>query len=164
MVMTALRVVDPDNAFEPYVLAELRAVLETEIEHANRYAELRRLAVEAGLPDEAQSLEAASEEEWLHVARLVERIIELGGSPFPPPEGEEPVEAEPGLPADPQERLRAGLEDERALDRLAVQFYGDLCDRTWDSDPNTWELALRALIEESDRESTIDLVLARWTD
>ena len=164
MVMTEIRVVETEISSEPErdVLAALRAGLRTEIEHADRYAELRRLALEAGLLAEAEAMEAASDEEWLHVARLVERIVELGGSPFPPSEGEEPAEAEPGPPEDPQDKLRMGLEAERLFDRLAVQFYGDLCDRTWDSDPNTADLALQALIEDSDRDSKIDLILARW--
>lgn len=151
------------------VLDHLYRALAAEVSHASRYLALSRLAAEAGLSRAGRALCRTAEQEWGHVSALMKRITELGGDL-----ASRAVKASssavlarwlhPAGRSDLRSYLVSLLVASVDEDRSTIRLYADMCDKSWDADPDTAELALRSLIEETETEALLRRVIADWPD
>jgi ferritin-like protein len=163
-----MRTAEQEVAENAEVLEEVHRGLVAELNHAHRYLSLARRARVAGLTRATDVLARTADDEWRHVSGLMRRITELGGDLV-----SRPVTAtDSGLLAridHPSGRSESGSLRGLLLasieeDRSTIRFYGDLCDKTWDADPTTSELALRFLVEETEAEDRLKRLLSEWPD
>jgi bacterioferritin len=135
-----------------------------EINDAYRYLLLSTVASGVHSPAVAALFGQTAQDEWGHVALLMERVAQLGGDPLTSPSeaGQRSyVEYRPP-PKDPAD-VRAMVMDSLAGERAAIRFYRDLFDRTRQVDPVTADLARRAMADEIDDEDELERLLAGWT-
>lgn len=143
------------------IIDRLNQGIAAEINDAYRYLLLSKVAAGLYSPPVAAWFARTAQDEWGHVALLLERVTQLGGEPLASPaEAEQRSYAEyRPAPKDPAD-VRAMVVDSLAGERAAIRFYRDLYDRTRDTDPVTAELARRALADEVDDEDELERLLA----
>lgn len=106
----------------------------------------------------AEELEEHAEEELKHAGMLVERILQLGGTPLISPEE---INRETGCgylaPADPNtlKLVEQNIEGERC----AIDAYKKIMEFVKDKDPITFKMALEILEEEVEHEDDLEAIL-----
>ena len=135
------------------LLVDLDEAMAREAEDAHRYLALARRAGETSAPALAAFFAKASDAKWGHVAALMRRVVDLGGAPRL---------ARPGQAGEPLDvaDMRDALEGCRERERGAIRLFSDLLDKVRESDEDTSELALRAMLEGVTEEDEIERMLA----
>jgi len=148
-----------------WIVEQLNRGIAAEINDAYRYLLLSKLAAGVHGAEVAEFFARTSQDEWGHVAVLMERVAHLGGRPLAGPgEAAERSYVSYREPPKDETDVRAMLEDSLEGERAAIRFYKDLFDRTRDIDPVTAEIARRALADEIADEDDIERFLAAWPD
>lgn len=134
-----------------------------EINDAYRYLLLSTVASGVHGPTVAELFGRTAQDEWGHVARLMERVHQLGGEPLASPAeatDRSYTEYHPA-PKDPAD-VRQMVQDSLVGERAAIRFYRELFDRTRDTDPVTAQIAREALADEIDDEDELERLLEGW--
>lgn len=144
------------------IIDQLNRGIAAELNDAYRYLLLSKVAEGINSSEVSQLFATVSQDEWGHLGLLIERVLELGGTPMGAPadaEGGSYVDYKrpPENPTDLETMLSDSLEGERA----AIRFWKDLHDLTRDVDPVTAELARQGLEDEIDDEDELERLLAR---
>jgi bacterioferritin len=134
-----------------------------EINDAYRYLLLSTVAEGVHGRPVAELFARTAQDEWGHVALLMERVSQLGGEPLASPaEASQRSYAEYRAAPKDLSDVRTMVQDSLAGERAAIRFYRDLFDRTRDVDPVTAEIARRALADEIDDEDELESLLSGW--
>ncbi|MFW6082668.1 MAG: ferritin-like domain-containing protein [Chloroflexota bacterium] len=100
-------------------------------------------------------LEEHADEELEHALMLVDRILQLGGTPLlSPQDWFEMTNCGYETPEDPY--VGVLLEQNIAGEQCAIQAYQDLMDFTKDVDPVTYELVLQIMTDEIEHEEDLE--------
>lgn len=136
-----------------------------EVNDAYRYLLLSHVAEGIHSDPVARMFAQAAQDEWGHVAKLMERVTQLGGEPMASPSeaGQRSYVDYQPPPKDPAD-VRAMLEDSLAGERAAIRFYRELFDLTRQIDPVTADLARSALADEIEDEDEFERLLASWPE
>lgn len=159
---TVGREVVGDRADE--IIDLLNQGIAAEINDAYRYLLLSAVASGVHSPAVAAMFARTAQDEWGHVALLMERVTQLDGEPLVSPSeaGARSYAEYRPPPKDPSD-IRAMVVDSLDGERAAIRFYRDLYDRTREIDPVTADLARRALADEIDDEDELERLLAGWS-
>lgn len=134
-----------------------------ELNDAYRYLSLAKLASGIHSGAVAELFERTAQDEWGHVALLMERLVQLGGRPMAAPAEAANRSYAPYLePPKDDTDLRAMLEDSLEGERAAIRFYQQLFERTRNVDPVTAQIARDALADEIDDEDEMERFLTGW--
>jgi ferritin-like protein len=145
------------------IIEDLNRGIAAEVNDAYRYLVLSKLAAGIHSSEAAELFARTAEDEWGHVALLMQRVAELGGRPPDSPSDAGELSYAPYQPAPADETdVRLMLEDSLAGERSAIRFYRDLFDRTKDADPVTADIARHALADEISDEDDFERLLAGW--
>lgn len=102
----------------------------------------------------AVELEEHATEELGHALMLVDRILQLGGTPLlSPNDWFEETNCGYETPEDPY--VGVLLEQNIAGEQCAIEAYGDLMNFTKDMDPVTYEMALQIMTDELEHEEDL---------
>lgn len=144
------------------IIAQLNRGIAAELNDAYRYLLLSKAAEGINSGEVAELFATVSQDEWQHLGLLIERVLELGGTPMGAPadaaQGSYTAYKRP--PEDPSD-LEAMLSDSLEGERAAIHFWKDLYDLARDVDPVTTELARRGLGDEIDDEDELERLLAQ---
>lgn len=147
----------------PELIATLNQGVAAEALLAYRFLYMSKWAAGIHSPAIAETFHAFSAGEWTHMGQLMDRIIELGGRPvhrLVDWEGTSYLDYhEP--PVD-QTDLRMMIESSLEAERVAVQFYRGLVERTEGNDDVTYWLALDILADEVKEEEFLERLLRKW--
>lgn len=143
------------------IIERLNQGIAAELNDAYRYLLLSKIAEGMNSSEVAQLFATVSQDEWQHLGLLIDRVLELGGTPMGAPadaaEGSYVgYKRPPEDPGDLDGMLADSLEGERA----AIHFWKDLYDLTRDVDPVTAELARQGLEDEIDDEDDLERLLS----
>lgn len=145
------------------IIDRLNQGIAAEINDAYRYLLLSKIASGVHGTPVAQLFARTAQDEWGHVALLMDRVVQLGGEPLASPDGaagKSYTEYKPA-PKEPTD-VKAMIVDSLAGERAAITFYRDLYQQTRDIDPVTAEIAREALIDEIDDEDEMERLLEDW--
>jgi len=106
----------------------------------------------------AGELEEHAEEELKHAGMLVERIIQLGGTPLIKPE-DLMRETNCGYDAPTDPNTYKLVEQNIAGEQCAIEVYTKIMDFVKDKDPITYHMALEILEEEVEHEEDLQAIL-----
>ena len=106
----------------------------------------------------ADELEEHAEEELKHAGMLVDRIIQLGGTPLLKPE-DWYKETNCGYDAPEKPDTKTLLEQNIKGERCAIAIYNDLLNFIGDKDPVTYDLVLAILKDELEHEDDLEKLL-----
>ncbi len=144
------------------IIDQLNRGIAAELNDAYRYLLLSKVAEGINSSEVSQLFATVSQDEWGHLGLLIERVLELGGTPMGAP-----ADAAGGSyvdykrpPEDPTD-LETMLSDSLGGERAAIRFWKELHDLTRDVDPVTAELARQGLEDEIDDEDELERLLAR---
>jgi ferritin-like protein len=136
-----------------------------EINDAYRYLLLSRAASGVHGAPAADLFGQTAQDEWGHVALLMERVLQLGGEPLASPaEAEQRSYAPYKPPPKDYADVRTMVLDSLAGERAAITYYRELFERTRDVDPVTAEIARHALADEIDDEDDLERLLQGWPE
>ena len=136
-----------------------------EINDAYRYLLLSRAASGVHSAPVAELFSRTAQDEWGHVAMLVDRVLQLGGEPLASPaEAEQRSYAPYKPPPKDLTDVRTMVQDSLEGERAAINFYRKLFDRTRDVDPVTAEIARKALVDEIGDEDDLERLLDGWPE
>ena len=110
----------------------------------------------------AGELEEHAAEELKHAGMLVERIIQLGGSPILKPEQWYKM-SNCGYDAPTDPSVKALLKQNIKGEQCAIEVYHKLMEITKDKDALTYHLALEILEDEIEHEEDLESLLADLT-
>jgi bacterioferritin len=145
------------------IVSLLNQAVAAEALAAYRYVYLSKWAAGLNSPEVAEAFHEISQEEWKHMSRLMERIIELGGRPVSrPAEWETTSYMKFYEPPKDQTDLKTMVQDSLAGERVAIQFYRDLVRKTEGKDPVTYYLAVELLADEVRDEEYFEKLLEGW--
>jgi bacterioferritin len=102
----------------------------------------------------ALELEEHATEELGHALLLVDRILQLGGTPLLTPEDWYKV-SNCGYESPEDPYVEALLEQNVAGEQCAIDVYKALADLTKDTDPVTYEMALQIMTDEIEHEEDL---------
>lgn len=105
-----------------------------------------------------EELEEHAEEELKHAGMLVERILQLGGTPLITPE-EINRETSCGYLAPTDPNTLKLVEQNIDGERCAIDAYTKIMDFVGDKDPITFKMALEILEEEVEHEDDLEAIL-----
>ncbi len=127
---------------------------------AYRYLYLSQWLSGHGAHEASEIFSKTAAEESGHVAKLMERIIQLGGIPLTSPSDWEKHSYAKYVPPpkDPSKVLDA-IEQSMDLERQAIDFYNKLCEKVQHSDYVTYQLAAQLLADEVKDEHTLETFL-----
>ena len=145
------------------IISELNRGIAAEINDAYRYLLLSKVAAGIHSGEAAELFARTAQDEWGHVAVLMQRVTELGGRPLESPADARDVSyaAYRAAPEDETDVHRM-LEDSLDGERAAIRFYMDLYKRTREADPVTADIARAALADEISDEDEFERLLAGW--
>jgi ferritin-like protein len=147
------------------IVGLLNQGIAAEINDAYRYLSLAKLASGIHSGAVAELFERTAQDEWGHVALLMERLVQLGGRPMASPADAANLSYAPYQdPPKDDTDLRTMLEHSLEGERAAIRFYQNLFERTRDVDPVTAQIARDALADEIDDEDEMERFLAAWPD
>ncbi len=130
---------------------------------AYRYLHLSKWAAGLNAPEIAEIFGRLSGEEWGHMSRIMDRVIELGGRPLTrPSEWEGQSFGKYYEPPKNQADLKSMVMDSLASERVAIEFYRDLVRKTEGKDAVTYYLALELLGDEVKDEEYFERLLEGW--
>lgn len=145
------------------IIELLNQGIAAEINDAYRYLLLSKVASGVHSAPVAAMFAKTAQDEWGHVALLMERVMQLGGEPLPSPsEAGQRSYVEYKPPPKEATDLRQMLTDSLEGERAAIRFYRQLFDQTREIDPVTAEIARNALIDEIDDEDEMERLLEGW--
>lgn len=143
------------------IIERLNRGIAAELNDAFRYLLLSKYAEGRNSSEVAELFSLTSEDEWQHLGQLIERVLQLGGTPL-----SAPADAADGSytgykrpPEDPTD-LRAMLRDSLEGERAAIRYWKDLYDVARDVDPVTTELARQGMADEIEDEDELERLLA----
>lgn len=130
---------------------------------AYRYLYLSKWAAGLDAPEITEAFTQFAEEEWGHMSQLMDRVIELGGRPLTKPsDWEAHAYAKVHEPPKDATDLKAMVEGSLTVERVAIEFYRDLVQKTEKADPVTYHLALKILADEVKDEEFFERLLQGW--
>ncbi|MCJ2519446.1 MAG: hypothetical protein LN412_00660 [Candidatus Thermoplasmatota archaeon] len=145
------------------IISLLNQAVAAEALAAYRYLYLSRWAAGMEAAEIAEAFTKTSEEEWQHMSRLMDRIVELGGRPLTrPSEWENGSYAKFHEPPRDQTDLKTMVVDSLAVERVAIEFYRDLVRKTEGKDMVTYLLAMELLADEVKDEEFFESLLKGW--
>ncbi len=145
------------------IISELNRGIAAEINDAYRYLLLSKVAAGIHSGEAADLFARTAQDEWGHVATLLQRVTELGGRPLESPADARDLSYAEYKPAPKDETdVRRMLEDSLAGERAAIRFYMDLYRRTRETDPVTADIARAALADEISDEDELERLAAGW--
>ncbi len=104
-----------------------------------------------------------AEEELKHAGMLVERIIQLGGTPILKPEDWYKM-TNCGYEAPEDHFVAPILEQNIKGEQCAIEVYKKMLDTVKDKDPVTYNMALDILEDEIEHEEDLQAFLADWEE
>lgn len=142
------------------IVRDLNRAAAAELQAAYRYLYLSKYATGMHGREVAERFAEMATGEWGHVGAFMERIVQLGGTPFQKPaEAEKLSYAKYALPpkdsADWKRMLKESLEGERA----AIGFYHGLLTKLNNDDPVTAHIVREALEDEVEDEHKLACLL-----
>ncbi len=145
------------------IIARLNEAIAAEALAAYRYLYLSKWMEGLETVEIAEVFGRLAGEEWSHMDRLMDRVVELGGRPLARPsewESQSYVKYyEP--PKNPRD-LKPMLKDSLAVERVAIEFYRDLVQKTEGKDAVTYSLAMELLADEVKDEEFLESLLEGW--
>jgi bacterioferritin len=142
------------------IISLLNRAVAAEALAAYRYLYLSKWAAGLNTPEIAEAFYKISEEEWKHMGRIMDRVIELGGRPLVrPSEWETESYMKFYEPPKEQTDLKTMIEDSLAGERVAIEFYRDLVRKTEGKDSVTYYLAMELLADEVKDEEYLEKLL-----
>jgi bacterioferritin len=145
------------------IIELLNQGIAAEINDAYRYLLLSKVASGVHSTPVAAMFAETAQDEWGHVALLMERVVQLGGEPLvSPSEAGQRSYVEYQPPPKEVTDLRQMLTDSLKGERAAISFYRQLFDKTREIDPVTADIARNALIDEIDDEDEMERLLEGW--
>lgn len=149
------------------IIEMLNQGVAAELNDAYRYLLLSKYAEGIYSGEVAAFFARTAQGEWNHLQLLIDRILQLGGTPM-----ESPADATGASytdysrpPEDPTD-VRTMLEDSLRGERAAIRFWKALFDLTRETDPVTNELAREGIADEVGDEDELERLLAKgpWGD
>jgi len=106
----------------------------------------------------AAELEEHAKEELEHAEMLVERILQLGGTPLlDPADWYKETNCKYEIPSDP--KVKVLLAQNIRGEQCAIEVYNKLAKMTRDVDPITYNMALEILEDEVEHEEDLEALL-----
>lgn len=135
------------------IVRALNQALAAEGLAAYRYLYLAQWVSGHGAHEAAEIFSEMAQAEWGHVSKLLERIVQLGGTPVLSPADWEKTSFDKykAPPKDPT-KLSQVLEDSQASERSAISFYQELAQKTQHDDFVTFKLVTEILADEVEDE------------
>lgn len=135
------------------IIKALNQALAAEGLAAYRYMYLANWVSGHGAHEATEIFTEMAEEEWTHAGRLLERIVQLGGTPImSPSEWEKNSFEKYKAPPKDGSRLSQILEDSLESERAAISFYQELAHKTQHEDFVTFKLISELLADEVEDE------------
>lgn len=142
------------------IIDRLNQGIAAELNDAYRYLLLSKLAEGTSSSEVADLFATVSQDEWIHLGLLIDRVLELGGTPMgAPADAADGSYVEYRRPPEDARDLETMLNDSLAGERAAIHFWKDLYDLARDVDPVTAELARQGLQDEIDDEDELERLL-----
>jgi bacterioferritin len=139
------------------IIKALNRALGAEGLAAYRYLYLSHWVTGHGGHEAMEIFTKMAQEEWTHVGRLLERIVQLGGMPvISPTEWERHSYEKYKAPPKDGSKLSQILEDSLDAERAAISFYQELAQKTQHEDFVTFKLISEILADEVEDEHTLD--------
>lgn len=105
-----------------------------------------------------EELEEHAQEELEHAEMLVERILQLGGTPLlDPADWYKETNCKYEIPSDP--KVKVLLEQNIRGEQCAIEVYNKLLKMTKDADPITYNMVLEILEDEVEHEEDLEALL-----
>lgn len=105
-----------------------------------------------------EELEEHAQEELEHAEMLVERILQLGGTPLlDPADWYKETNCKYEIPSDP--KVKVLLEQNIRGEQCAIEVYNKLVNMTRDVDPITYNMVLEILEDEVEHEEDLEALL-----
>ncbi len=105
-----------------------------------------------------EELEEHAQEELEHAEMLVERILQLGGTPLlDPADWYKETNCKYEIPSDP--KVKVLLEQNIRGEQCAIEVYNKLLKMTKDVDPITYNMVLEILEDEVEHEEDLEALL-----
>jgi bacterioferritin len=105
-----------------------------------------------------EELEEHAKEELEHAEMLVERILQLGGTPLlDPADWYKKTNCKYEIPSDP--KVKVLLEQNIRGEQCAIEVYNKLVNMTRDVDPITYNMVLEILEDEVEHEEDLEALL-----
>jgi ferritin-like protein len=142
------------------IIKELNRAAAAELVAAYRYLYLAKTATGMHGREVAEKFAEMAQGEWGHVGTFLERIVQLGGTPFSALADAEKLaygkyHAPPKDASDWKRMLRDSVKGEQE----AISFYNSLLERVRDTDPVTAHIVREALEDEVEDEHTLASLL-----
>lgn len=145
------------------IIDDLNRGIAAEVNDAYRYLLLSKLAAGIHSGEASELFARTAQDEWGHVALLMQRVTELGGRPLESPADARNLSYASYKPAPKEETdVHRMLEDSLEGERAAIRFYKALYERTHEVDPVTADIARGALADEIGDEDEFERLLAGW--
>lgn len=142
------------------VISLLNQAVAAEALAGYRYLYLSKWAAGIDAPEVSEAFLRLSEEEWGHMGRLMDRVIELGGRPLTrPSDWEGNSYAKYYEPPKDDRDLKTMIADSLATEKVAIEFYRDLVQKAEGEDLVTYLLALELLADEVKDEEYFERLL-----
>jgi bacterioferritin len=124
---------------------------------AYRYLYLAQWVTGHGAHEAAEIFSEMAQDEWGHLGRLLERVVQLGGTPvLSPTEWEKHSFDKYKAPPKDGSRLSQILEDSLDAERSAISFYQEVAQKTQHEDFVTFKLVSELLADEVEDEHKLD--------
>ena len=139
------------------IIKALNQALSAEGLAAYRYLYLAEWVTGHGSHEAKEIFAEMAQAEWGHVGKLLQRIVQLGGTPVGSPADweKQSYDKYKAPPKDPT-KLSQILEDSQAAERTAISFYQELAHKTQHEDFVTFELITQILADEVEDEHRLD--------
>jgi bacterioferritin len=139
------------------IIKALNQALAAEGLAAYRYLYLAEWCAGGSAHEARELFTEMAQHEWEHVGKLLQRIVQLGGTPVQSPsEWEKHSYDKYKAPPKDGTKLRAVLEDSLEAERAAVSFYQELAQKTQHDDFVTFKLISDILADEVEDEHELD--------
>lgn len=147
------------------IIDMLNQGIAAEVNDAYRYLLLSKLAAGIHSMPVADLFARTAQDEWGHVAKLMERVTQLDGDPMvSPAEARERSYAEYREPPKDPTDVRSMVVDSLEGERAAIRFYRELFDLTREIDPVTAQIARESMADEIDDEDELERLLTGWNE
>lgn len=142
------------------IIKELNRAVAAELEAAYRYLYLSHYATGMHGREVAEKFAEMSKGEWSHVSTFMERIIQLGGTPFQKlGEAEKVSYGKYYLPPKDSSDWKRMLKDSLDGERSAIEFYHKLLTKVHSEDAVTAHILREALEDEVEDEHSLATLL-----
>lgn len=142
------------------IINDLNRALAAELHDAYRYLYFSKMVTGMDSLELSEWFAATAQDEWSHMGKIMDRIVQLGGKPITrPSQGEELTYFQYKEPPANMGDLRQIILDSLEGERAAIRFYQALFEKTQHADPVTALLVQEALADEVSDEEELERFL-----